>query len=177
MSDSKKIEKICTEDGLQGEKVVYEEGNKVVTEFYIEDPRPKPLKKRVVETKKEIVAERKIETIKDGQVVESQLESLEPQVKPQLVEHIRALSADGGVEKPSYVTREELKDMISEIKDVLAERPVYSPGYDDATISPMQAESEQRVAENGNTFAVLNTLILAAIAGLAVAGAYVFFMV
>lgn len=118
----KKVEQICTENGLQGEKVTYANGSEIVTEFYIEDPRPKPLKKRVTETKKEIVAERKIESFEKDQLVEMKVESLEPKVQPQLVEHKRYATEESSSD---YVTKEELKSFMSElVRDIKGERPI-----------------------------------------------------
>ncbi len=165
-------ENICTEEGLQGKKIVFAEGNQVVTEYYIEDPRPMPLKKRVVETKKEIVAERKIETVRDGEVIEVEIESLEPQVKTQLVEHIKAIGTNRDA-SPEYVTKNEMRSMVDEIKQAMQyNNNIYE---EPIPVSAMQAEVEERV--NGKKkISAFDTLLMVSIAGVVAGAVYVFFV-
>lgn len=98
--DDFKTEKWTLEDGRRAERRVTEsvqpggEAERVV-ELHVEDERPLRLQQRVVEKRKPFVYEREIHTVdKTGNVVEKKVESIEPKVQMQLVEHI---AADGGV--------------------------------------------------------------------------------
>ncbi len=92
---SNNIEKWTLEDGRKAEKRVHENVNHAdltsekVVELHMEDERPLKLKQRVTEKTKPVIYERKIETIDStGNVVEVKVESAEPKVAMQLVEHI-----------------------------------------------------------------------------------------
>jgi len=92
---SNNIEKWTLEDGRKAEKRVHENVNHAdltsekVVELHMEDERPLKLKQRVTEKTKPVIVERKIETIDaSGNVVDVKVESAEPKVTMQLVEHI-----------------------------------------------------------------------------------------
>jgi hypothetical protein len=115
-----RIEKIRLEDGRHGERKVVEEKDcdtgegVVVTEVWEEAPKVMPLTKRVTEKKRPIVVERTIETIKDEQVVDVQVESLEPKVELQFKEHI--VRAGSPLKKDckckEFVTEDRVKELL-----------------------------------------------------------------
>jgi len=115
---SKCVESIRLRDGREAEERVVEklgdDGCVVerVTEVHAEPMRPKLLEQRVTEKVKPIVYEREIDTIKDGQVVEKRVESLDPEVKMELRQHL-ALEVSP---PPSPITKEDLRDLISELR-------------------------------------------------------------
>jgi len=120
-----KIEKWTLEDGRRAERHVKESTDERVIELHVEDERPLRLQQRVVEKSKPFVYEREIEVVdKEGNVVEKKLESIEPKVQMQLVEHLGTVG-DVGVSAQSvdkddcdcHVTKEEMVDtIISAIK-------------------------------------------------------------
>lgn len=94
--DDFRTEKWTLEDGRRAERRVMEnvqptgEGERIV-ELHVEDERPLRLQQRVVEKRKPFVYEREIQTVdKSGNVVEKKIESIEPKVQMQLVEHVAA---------------------------------------------------------------------------------------
>lgn len=79
---------IYLRDGRHAEeKVTKEDGVKTV-ELYAEPERQLHLASRVVEKTKPVVYERIVETIKDGNVIETKVESTEPEVRTELRRHI-----------------------------------------------------------------------------------------
>ena len=96
---SNNIEKWTLEDGRKAEKRIHENVNHAdltsekVVELHMEDERPLKLKQRVTEKSKPVIVERKIETVDAaGNVVDVKIESAEPRVPMQLVEHIAVSS-------------------------------------------------------------------------------------
>src|SRR5437868_3696539 len=123
--DDFKTEKWTLEDGRRAERRVTENVNpsgeaERVVELHVEDERPLRLQQRVVEKRKPFVYEREIHTIdKSGVVVEKKVESIEPKVQMQLVEHlvaqngVSALATEQPVEdNPCHVTKEEMIETI-----------------------------------------------------------------
>lgn len=125
--DDFKTEKWTLNDGRRAERRVTEQNcdngqTERVVELHVEDERPLKLQQRVVEKSKPIVYERKIETIDPhtGSVVDQKVESMEPRVQMQLVEHIASASASANSvtaqsvqeDCDCHVTREEMVDAI-----------------------------------------------------------------
>jgi hypothetical protein len=119
-----KIEKWTLEDGRRAERHVKDSGEERVIELHVEDERPLRLQQRIVEKTKPFVYEREIEVVdKSGNVVEKKVESVEPKVQMQLVEHL-GVASDQVVSAQStkedcdcHVTKEEMVDtIISAIK-------------------------------------------------------------
>ena len=115
-----KVERWFLDDGRRAERKVTEnvgengECEKIV-ELFVEDERPLRLQQRVVEKCKPMLFERKLETIdpKTGEVLEQKVESLEPRVPMQVVEHIAKAQNSGYVsdsERP--VTKQEMIEAI-----------------------------------------------------------------
>lgn len=130
MDDELKIEKWTLEDGRRAERRVMEQvvGDEVerVIEVHVEDNRPLKLQQRVIEKSKPIVYERKIETVDaNGNIVDAKIESIDPKVQMQLVEHIGTVNQAETVSAMSvtedcdcHVTREEmLETIIAAIKE------------------------------------------------------------
>jgi hypothetical protein len=140
MDDFKNVEKWVLDDGRRAEKRVTESKgedgqSERVIELHVEDERPLRLQQRVKERAKPFVFERMVETVdpKTGEVVEQKLESCEPKVQMQLVEHISTGSKDEVVSAQSvddcdcHVTKEEMiETVIAAIKAVKDEVVVQS---------------------------------------------------
>lgn len=123
---SNNVEKWTLEDGRKAEKRVHETVNtsdltsEKVVELHMEDERPLKLKQRVVEKTKPVIYERKIETLDaNGNIVDVKVESSEPKVQMQLVEHIAvaAQAASHGCKsackKNAGMTKEDLAEAIA----------------------------------------------------------------
>ena len=115
--DDSKVEKWTLEDGRRAERRITELDGERVIELHVETERPLQLTQRVVEKSKPIIYERKIETLDaSGNVVEQKVESIEPKVAMQVVEHIVAEQAQVVAQSvPSEdctVTRQEMIDTI-----------------------------------------------------------------
>jgi hypothetical protein len=124
MEDKQKVEKWTLEDGRRAERHVKDSGEERVIELRIEEERPLRLEQRIVEKTRPFVYEREISVIdKSGNVVEKKVESIDPKVQMQLVDHIVVknndmLSAQSVKENyDCHVTKEEMIDtIISAIK-------------------------------------------------------------
>lgn len=110
----KRIERIMLEDGRRAEKHIVDEGDTKVQELHVEDERPLRLAQRVIEKRKPVVYERSVQVIKDGEVVEEKLESLDPSPQMQLREHLGVASQFALQEEECncHVTKEEMIDAI-----------------------------------------------------------------
>lgn len=136
-----KIEKWTLEDGRRAERHVKDSGEERVIELHVEDERPLRLQQRIVEKTKPFVYEREIEVVdKSGNVVEKKVESVEPKVQMQLVEHLGVagdtFSAQSVKEEDCdcHVTKEEMVDTI--ISAIKASRQM------DAQVAAMSVKKE-----------------------------------
>lgn len=135
MDDIKNVEKWVLGDGRRAEKRVTEvkgeDGrSERIVELHVEDERPLRLQQRVREKAKPIVFERTIETVdpQSGEVVEQKVESIDPKVTMQLVEHI-STKAQESVSAQSveddcdcHVTKEEMiETIVAAVKAVKAD--------------------------------------------------------
>ncbi len=123
MADEIRKHAVVLEDGRKAEKIVHQETTssgetKIVTELWAEPQIEKKLTQRVVETKKPIVVTRETETVDEtGEVVERKVESIEPQVKMELREHIstnNSVSALSTNECDCYVTQDDMRETFKE---------------------------------------------------------------
>ena len=119
--DNKEV--IRLEDGRHAERLVREDVNDsgeavTVTELFVEPKIEKKLAKRVVEYTRPVIHRREIETVDEatGAVVDKKVESIDPSVKMELREHVVSVPKAEEVSSQSYVTREELKDLILALK-------------------------------------------------------------
>lgn len=121
--DEFKTEKWTLDDGRRAERRVTENASdngqsERVVELHVEDERPLRLQQRVIEKSKPIVYERKVETLDPmtGNVVEQRVESIEPKVQMQLVDHIATTSTVTAQsiqdDCDCHVTKEEMIDTI-----------------------------------------------------------------
>ena len=155
--DEIKVEVIRTEDGRYAERHVREvaesdpcgksfEAEKVIEQW--EEDRPLLLKKRVREKRQPCVVERVIETIEDNEVVDVQVESIEPDTKLELRSHIAVAKPEVGAAKVDecYVTRDDLKEVMlsvtEQLKDAFENREV-----EKRPSSRMQAVVEEEVEQ------------------------------
>lgn len=123
MEDLKK-ETIHLEDGRKAERLIQEAadpntGEATTTiEVWAEPKIEKKLTQRVIESRRPVVYRREIEHVDEtGQVVEKKVETIDPDVKMELREHIRtndSVSAMNVKEDNCYATQEDIKNMISE---------------------------------------------------------------
>lgn len=124
--DEVRIEKLNMEDGRQAERHIMDDGycedeQTRTIDLYVEPERPKTLAKRIVEKRRPCVFRREIETVdENGEVIDRKVESIDPEDKMQLVQHI-------ATHQPSFtaqsmpvtddcgcpVTREDLKDVMN----------------------------------------------------------------
>lgn len=123
--DELRIEKLSMEDGRQAERHIKEEGycedeQKRVIDLYVEPERPKRLAKRITEQRRPCVVRREIETVdENGDVIDRKVESVDPEDKMRLVEHIATygdtpqVAAQAAVDDCGCpVTRDDLKDVM-----------------------------------------------------------------
>jgi hypothetical protein len=142
---NKCVEQIRLRDGREAEERVVEklgdDGCIVerVTEVHAEPVRPKLLEQRIVEKVRPIVYEREIDTIKDGQVVEKKVESLDPEVKMELRQHL-GLANVPEAPKPAALTKDDLRDLLAELRQ--PQPAIRAQG--------LQDEVAKRVKELGN---------------------------
>lgn len=109
-----RVEKVTLEDGRIAERRKFrnEEGDEVV-EVYVEPKKPLKLDKRVINKHREILAEQRIQTIRNGQVVDEEVHSIEPEVRLEKRAHIQ--SENEKYEDGEYITKRDLAEAMSEI--------------------------------------------------------------
>lgn len=120
MDDNIRVEKWTLDDGRRAERRVKEgNGGEKVVEYFVEDERPLRLKQRVVEKSKPFVFERHIQDLDaEGNVIEQKVESIEPKVQLQLVEHlgvagnVTAQSSSKDEDCDCHVTKEEMIETV-----------------------------------------------------------------
>lgn len=170
------VEKWTLEDGRKAEKRIHEvvdhanmTAEKVV-ELHMEDERPLKLKQRVIEKSKPVIFERKIETVdSNGNVVDVKVESAEPRVPMQLVEHIAvagSVSAHGGCKKACHskgLTKEDLAEAIAVA--IEKSRPKDEPRINSLGLADQIAE-KVNASDEGTTNKVLIAIIIALTVGL-----------
>lgn len=107
-----KIEKVTLQDGRLAERRTFydDEGSEVV-EVYVEPKRNLKLDKRVINKTKQVIAEQRIQTIRDGEVVDEEIHSIEPEVRLEKRQHIQK---EGFEEHGDYVTKEQLGRAVAE---------------------------------------------------------------
>lgn len=127
--DDNKNKKWTLDDGRRAERRVMEQKKddgvvERVVELHVEDERPLKLQQRVIEKSKPIIYEREIETLdtNTGEILDRKIESIEPKVQMQIVEHITSSVNSNVVSAQSiqsaqsdcdcYVTKEEMIDTI-----------------------------------------------------------------
>jgi len=116
---------VYLEDGRRATKIVQEEDNvktgetKIVTEVWAEPKIDKKLTHRVVEHRKPVIHRREIETVDEetGEVVERKVESIEPDVRMELREHIQTNSSVGALSVDDcdcYITQADMQKTLTE---------------------------------------------------------------
>jgi len=119
MEDMKK-QSIHLEDGRLADKIVQETldptsgESKIVTEIHAEPKIEKHLAQRITEVKKPVVVRREIENVDEltGEVVDRKVESIAPDVRMELREHIQTNVSALGVKEDCdcYVTKEDMME-------------------------------------------------------------------
>jgi hypothetical protein len=175
---SNNTEKWTLEDGRKAEKRVQENINHAdltsekVVELHMQDERPLKLKQRVIEKSKPIIYERKIETVDDaGNVVDVKIESAEPRVPMQLVEHISAANsfAAQGCKKvchPKGLTKEDMIEAITMAIKSVKSSDVCESRISSLGIADQIAEKVNEDSNNGVTNKILIGVIIVLAAGL-----------
>lgn len=112
--DQTKVQMLTLEDGRRAERHVSrdEDGNEVV-EIFAEEQRPLKLEKRIVKEHKKIVAKETHETVRDGEVTQVEVRSLEPNVPMQVRERI-GVADHAKVVDGDYVRKEEVSQLIAD---------------------------------------------------------------
>lgn len=169
------VEKWTLEDGRKAEKRINEVvdhanlTSEKVVELHMEDERPLKLKQRVVEKSKPVIFERKIETVdSNGNVVDVKIESAEPRVPMQLVEHIavaNSVSAHGCKKAchPKGLTKEDLAEAIAVA--IEKSKPKNDFGINSLGLADQIAE-KVNANDDGTTNKVLIAIIVALTIGL-----------
>jgi hypothetical protein len=108
----RKTEKVTLEDGRLAERRTFydDEGSEVV-EVYVEPKRNLTLDKRVINKTKTVLAEQRIQTIKDGEVVDEEVHSIEPNIRLEKRQHIQK---EDYAEQGEYVTQNQLNRAVVE---------------------------------------------------------------
>jgi len=172
--DESRVQTLTLEDGRRAERHVSrdENGNEIV-EIFAEEQRPLKLEKRIVREHKDIVSKETHETVQDGEVVNVEVRSLEPNVPMQVRERIgvanRAKVVDG-----DYVRKEEVSQLIADgvcagVEAMMAnmEPEPYAEEYDEEPeyepepepVFKAQSIVEQNVAEKKKGDALLNMVM------------------
>jgi len=171
-------------DGRAAERHTYFNGeDEKVTEIFAEEKRPLNLEKRVIQKYKKVVAEERTEMVKDGEIVEVEVKSIDPGVQMQIRERIgvadHAYTVDG-----QYATKQDVAEAVIEGVKVLVDsmenyEPVEAQHYHGPVMSAAE-QIEQRVgskeAKNANNDMAINVVMGVLILAQLAFGFYVFFM-
>jgi hypothetical protein len=168
-------EKFKFEDGREAERHVIEEVGddgsvKKVIETFVEPKIEKKLSKRVVEHSRPTVFKREIESVNEATgEVEVRIESVEPNVRMELREHIVDTPVRGN---ENLVTKDDIKDLIQSLKTV---QTVSAFSVPEPAVVPAQEIVKERVAKSNKYLKpsnlIIGTLILGQVGWLA----YTFF--
>jgi len=179
-----KIEKLSMEDGRQAERhikedISFDNEHTRTIDLYVEPERKKVLSKRIVEKKRPYVYRREIETLdENGNIIDKQIESVDPEEKMHVVSHIAAQSsvvADDGENCDCPMTKNDLKEVLGMFVDKLnADRyvdkePVSVETVQDHVAPKLDSKNE---FEMTNTSWILLMVAVAQVAGIA----YIFFV-
>lgn len=176
---TKTVEKFTLEDGRMAERhITLNDAGEKVVEVFVQEKLPLKLEKRVTEKKKEVVHEQKIETIKDGEVVDVKVLSTEPVVKMELREHI-AVAGKSEIGTLNYATKKELVDIVTQavVAGVIASKPVASAPTTTAPKPLFRAQSvveENVAAKKKNDGLWIGVMVVALIAQAAFFGYLLF---
>lgn len=172
-------EKWILDDGRRAEKRVTEvvssekmESEKVI-ELHMEDERPLKLKQRIVEKTKPFVYERRTETIDvNGNVVDLKVESVEPKVNFQFVDHIVADGAACHARK-SGLSKEEIVEAVKESMKA-SHGGCHASACKKLKSKGIAEEIENKVEQDSKT-STMDKILIAVIAVQLVGLAYLFF--
>lgn len=175
MDKTNKIERFTLEDGRKAERHIStnESGEKVI-EIFVEEQRPLKLEKRITEKRKEILAEQKVETIQNGEIVDVQSSSVDPHVKMQLREHI-AKADNAELHSCGYVSKKELGPVVADavvagISALLEKNDTVKEHSFKATAPVVKAQNivEERVEQQKKndliTYIVLGVIVIVQVA-------------
>lgn len=109
-----RVEKITLPDGRRAERHVFinDDDNEVV-EVFAEESRPLKLEERILRERKKIVAKETREVIKDGEVSEVEVRSLEPEVPLQVRERI-GVAEHAKIVDGDYVRKDEIAQIVAD---------------------------------------------------------------
>lgn len=177
---SKTVEKFTLEDGRMAERhITLNPAGEKVVEVFVQEKLPLKLEKRITEKKKEVVHEQKVETIKDGEVVEVKVLSTEPNVKMELREHIAKTDKDQ-IGALNYATKKDLIDVVTQavVAGVAAAKPQPVAVQQPAAPKPLfraQSVVEDNVAAKKKNDAIwIGVMVIALIAQVAFFGYLLF---
>ena len=174
-------EKWILDDGRRAEKRVIEtintdkmESEKVV-ELHMEDEKPLKLKQRVIEKTKPFIYERKIETIDaQGNVVDLKVESVEPKVNFQFVDHIIAGgSAAVASQSVGGISKDEIVEMVKEA--MKSTGPCHASVCSRKLKSKGVVDEVENKIEKDNQPSIMDKVLIGVIAAQMIGLAYLFF--
>ena len=173
--NNQNVEKWTLEDGRKAEKRISESVNhsdltsEKIVELHMEDERPLKLKQRIVEKTKPVLYERKIETLDaQGNVVDVKVESAEPKIPLQLVEHIALANNHVAAQNcksacKKGLTKEDLAEAFATaLKSVKSE----NCNLNSLGIADQIAERVNEDSDNNLTNKILIGIIVLLVAGL-----------
>ncbi len=174
------IEKTIVDGRLAERHVSYNENGDKIVEIFTEEKRPLHLEKRIVQKYKQIVAEEIIENVKDGNVIEREVLSVEPPAQLKVVEHV-GMADHAKLINSEYATKKDVTDaVVAAVASLLGNVEVKSASVDkvpEKTFVPVaEKKLAERVAEKPATDSSVNIVLVALIALQAGAVYWVFFM-
>lgn len=172
-------EKWILDDGRRAEKRVIEtintdkmESEKVV-ELHMEDEKPLKLKQRVIEKTKPFIYERKIETIDaQGNVVDLKIETVEPKVNLQFVDHIVA-GGSASAQSVGGISKDEIVEMVKEA--MKSTGPCHASVCSRKLKSKGVVDEVENKIEKDNQPSIMDKVLIVVIAAQMIGLAYLFF--
>jgi hypothetical protein len=171
------VEKLTLGDGRRAEQhVTYNADGDEIVEVFAEESRPLKLEERIVRKHKTIVAEERIEKVRDGEVVHVETKSREPVVPLQVVERI-GVADHAKIVDGDYVRKEEIVGLVSDavVAGMCAVMENYEPApvqevhhhhhanetetESPAPIFKAQAAVEEHVAEKKKNDGTINAIM------------------
>lgn len=112
--ENKRVEKITLPDGRRAERHVFvDESDNEVVEVFAEESRPLKLEERIIRERKKIVAKETREVIRDGEVSQVEVRSLEPEVPLQVRERI-GVAEHAKIVDGDYVRKDEIAKIVAD---------------------------------------------------------------
>lgn len=144
-----RVQMITLEDGRRAERHQFlDDGGNEVIEIFSEDRRPLKLEKRIVREHKQVVAKETHETIRDGEVAEVEVRSLEPDVPLQVRERL-GTPEHSKVVDGDYIRKDEIGKIVADsvVAGMQALMEHWEPSVEEGQAPVPPAISAQTVVE------------------------------